>query len=335
MTTPPLRGRFVWHELHTSQSAAPAGIGFYRKIAGWKTQPYAAVPGYTLLEGPRGPVGGVMAEPEITGPGGMAPSWMSYVGTPDVDSTTAQAQSLGGRVLHAPTDIPVGRFAILADPQGAQFAIYAPNLLEEQDPKPLIGEFSWHELVTTDPVGAFSFYEQLFGWEKTTAVDLGPALGTYQLFGLPGLEMGGIYRKPADYPAPPNWLPYILVPDAARAAAATTAAGGTITMGPQEVPGGDLIAMGMDPQGGSFAVHSAAVTVAAGGTSAARPKKKAAAKKPAKKAAKKPAKKAAKKSAKKTAKRPAAKKAARKPAKKATRKAAPRKKAAKKKVRRR
>jgi hypothetical protein len=43
---------------------------------------------------------------------------------------------------------------------------------------------------------------------------------------------------------------------------AATEAGGKIVAGPMEVPGGDLIAIGMDPQGAAFAVHSAAAATA-------------------------------------------------------------------------
>src|SRR5262245_31558055 len=122
--TPNLRGRFVWHELLTSDTAA--GISFYRKVAGWKTEPYADVPGYTLLLGSRGPVGGVMALPENAKAMNVPPNWLSYIGTPDVDATANQVSSLGGKVIMGPQDIPVGRFAILGDPQGAVFAVYTP-----------------------------------------------------------------------------------------------------------------------------------------------------------------------------------------------------------------
>ena len=40
---------------------------------------------------------------------------------------------------------------------------------------------SWHELATTDPIAALTFYHQLFGWEEAGASDMGPDLGTYQI----------------------------------------------------------------------------------------------------------------------------------------------------------
>jgi predicted enzyme related to lactoylglutathione lyase len=51
---------------------------------------------------------------------GMPPSWGSYVTVDDVESRVAQVKSLGGKLVVEPRDIPnVGRFAVIADPQGA------------------------------------------------------------------------------------------------------------------------------------------------------------------------------------------------------------------------
>ena len=44
---------------------------------------------------------------------------------PDADQAAARAQELGGKVLLPPMDIPVGRFTVLADRQGAVFTASA------------------------------------------------------------------------------------------------------------------------------------------------------------------------------------------------------------------
>jgi predicted enzyme related to lactoylglutathione lyase len=47
-----------------------------------------------------------------------------------VDATARKAEELGGKVLMPPTDIPnVGRFSVLADPQGVMFSVitYLPR----------------------------------------------------------------------------------------------------------------------------------------------------------------------------------------------------------------
>ena len=50
----------------------------------------------------------------------MPPTWVPYVTVADVDALVKKVESLGGQVHMPPTDIPtVGRFAVIADPQGA------------------------------------------------------------------------------------------------------------------------------------------------------------------------------------------------------------------------
>ena len=60
---------------------------------------------------------------------------------------------------------------------------------------PKIGEFSWHELATTEqPGAAFEFYSTLFGWEKVSEFDMGP-VGIYLIFGRNGTQLGGMFNK--------------------------------------------------------------------------------------------------------------------------------------------
>jgi predicted enzyme related to lactoylglutathione lyase len=157
----------------------------------------------------------------------------------------------------APNDVPtVGRFAAMSDPQGAVFAVFTPaSQAPGHEGPPVLGEFSWHELATHDQPAAFRFYEMLFGWNKTSAMDMGPA-GQYQMFGRNGVELGGMFNKTAEMPGPPAWTHYIMVDDIQRAADATKDGGGQVINGPMEVPGGDWIFQGIDPQGAMFATHA-------------------------------------------------------------------------------
>jgi uncharacterized protein len=246
------RGRFVWYDLMTTD--LEKAQAFYTKVVGWGTQAWPGPQPYTMWTADGAPLGGLMKQPpEEKAP----PHWLAYISTPDVDATTKQAQSLGATVLVKPTPIPnVGTFSVLADPQGAAFAPFAPTgeTPEPQGPPPA-GQFSWHELMTTDYKAAFAFYNALFGWEKDAEHDMGP-MGVYLLFGRNGHQLGGMFNTPAGVPAPRNWLQYVAVDSADRAAERVTANGGTIMNGPMDVPGGDRIAQCMDPQGAAFAVHS-------------------------------------------------------------------------------
>ena len=254
MTPMPTAGRFCWHELMTTD---PAGaMTFYGGLAGWTTEAHAQDPSYRMWKTPKVTLGGVMVLPEEARKMGSPSHWVPYVEVTDVDGTVQRATAMGARVYVPGTDIPtMGRFAVLGDPQGATFAVYRGNAGVSPDPEPDVGEFSWHEMLAADPDSAWRFYGSLFGWEKREAMDMGPA-GVYQVYRNAGgsRDLGGMYRKPAEMPAPPHWLCYINVPSAAKAAAFTKQHGGQVTMGPLEVPGGGYIINGIDPQGAAFAV---------------------------------------------------------------------------------
>jgi predicted enzyme related to lactoylglutathione lyase len=74
---------------------------------------------YTMFEVGGQPVGGTIAPPMP----GMPNHWHVYFGTDDADATAAKAAELGGSVVAPPFDTPVGRMAVLRDPQGAMFSI--------------------------------------------------------------------------------------------------------------------------------------------------------------------------------------------------------------------
>ena len=318
-----LLGSFLWCELLTTDTAAAQS--FYRKVVGWTAVPFAPDGSCHVFNNASGAgVGGVMKLPDAAKQMGAPPNWMMYVGTPSVDDTAVRIVSLGGRVMKQPEDIPnTGRFAVVQDPFGATFGIFQPPPNRPgRSGQPGIGDFSWFELYTPNPDGAWKFYQTLFGWEKTSAMDMGE-MGVYQMFGRGGgIPNGGIMKPPPGAPA--AWMPYALVKDAKAAAAAATANGGKIINGPMQVPGGDWIAQGIDPQGAMFSVHS--LNPAA---QQAAPAKTAA---PAKAAAKKTAKKSAKKAAKRSASKRAKAKPVKKSAKPAKRSKPAKKKAAKKKA---
>ncbi len=251
-------GRFCWYDLMTLDPGAAEG--FYKEVAGWGTDIWQGgeMP-YTMFTNGGKPLGGVMQLPEEAKAQGAPPHWLAYVSVPDVRETTAKAKALGAHVHVEPQEIPnAGSFAVLADPQGAVFAVFTPKEeMPGQAEPPGKGEFSWHELATTDHVAAFDFYADLFGWQKTDAMDMGD-MGIYQMYGAGNSTLGGMFNKPAEMPASPHWLYYIRVDNVNAAVEKVKALGGQVLNGPMEVPGGDTIAQCMDPQGAAFALHSSA-----------------------------------------------------------------------------
>ena len=122
-------GALCWTELTTSDTFSAER--FYTALFGWKPKhsgPESPMP-YTefTVEGANGPSIGMMAKPPHLPP--TVPSfWLPYFQVADVDASVAKATSLGAEVHFGPQDIPnAGRFAVIADPQGAAFAVFTPR----------------------------------------------------------------------------------------------------------------------------------------------------------------------------------------------------------------
>ncbi len=250
-------GRFVWYELLTTD---PQGaIAFYSEVVGWKTQPFGDSSDYTMWVGEQGPLGGVTLLPDDAKRMGVPPYWQANVEVANVDETVAKVKELGGQVHHQ-EDVPtIGRFAVIGDPQGAVISVFTPSsgMPSHDASKP--GEFSWHELYTTDHEAAFAFYHQIVGWERLDEYDMGP-MGKYLLWGRQGKQLGGMMTKPKNMKAPDgrevptSWMYYVTTADLDAALARAKAKGVRVLNGPMEVPGGQRIVQLMDPQGAAFAL---------------------------------------------------------------------------------
>ena len=120
-------------------------------------------------------------------------------------------------------------------------------------PPPLYtpGHVGWNELHTTETGTALDFYCSQFGWAHARDFDMG-AMGSYRIFSIDGADAGGIMHGPLVPPA--FWLPYFNVDDIDAAHKRLLAAGGSVMLGPTEVPGGGFIVQGTDPQGVMFAL---------------------------------------------------------------------------------
>jgi uncharacterized protein len=246
-------GNFVWYEHLTRDPKA--AIDFYTDIAGWTTQPFAQSPDYIMWVGQQGPLGGVMKLPDEALKMGTPPTWMGHVQVESVDAAASATKNIGGKVHKEPSDIPtVGRFAVIADPQGAIISIFKPNEAMTLHDTSKEGEICWCELITSDSAAAFKFYSQIFGWKILQEMDMGP-MGTYRVYGIGDKQLGGMMTAPKGSPMPPVWFYYIETSDLDAAIGRAKKKGANIMNGPMEVPGGGRIAQVQDPQGAAFALH--------------------------------------------------------------------------------
>jgi uncharacterized protein len=113
------------------------------------------------------------------------------------------------------------------------------------------GTFCWPELLTTDRDGAKKFYTSLFGW---TFQDnpTGPATA-YTIFKLGGRDVAGCFQMTAEMEGmAPNWMSYVAVESADRAAQKAKQLGGRVTKEPFDVPEVGRMAALQDPSGAHF-----------------------------------------------------------------------------------
>lgn len=115
-------GSLCWNDLATRDLEAAAR--FYAALFGWSAVPVEGTPRpyVQLMNGDAPAGGGIYAmAPEMAG---VAPHWSPYFAVEDADASVRRAQELGAAVGMAPYDLPgVGRFAVLRDPQGAEFHV--------------------------------------------------------------------------------------------------------------------------------------------------------------------------------------------------------------------
>ncbi len=116
-------GALSWNELASPD--LDASTTFYGQLFGWTMSPFASSPEpYLTIRNGEANNGGMR---ELSPPG-LPPHWLVYFATDDLDAALARVQELGGAKHAGPIDIQIARIAIVADPQGAMFALYDGNL---------------------------------------------------------------------------------------------------------------------------------------------------------------------------------------------------------------
>jgi predicted enzyme related to lactoylglutathione lyase len=115
-------GAFCWADLSTPDQASAAA--FYSGLFGYELPPGDG--GYLHLQNGEAFIGGI--QPPAHRDPGTPPHWLVYIQVEDCEAMTAKAQGLGARVYAGPMKMEkVGWMTVLADPQGAVFAMFQPN----------------------------------------------------------------------------------------------------------------------------------------------------------------------------------------------------------------
>jgi predicted enzyme related to lactoylglutathione lyase len=264
MTMSKLQGSWIWYELMTGD---PAGSkSFYEAVVGWRITLGTEPPMYygMIANGDTGcdHTGGLMPlTPEMTA-GGARAGWLGYIGVDDCDAAVSAVTAKGGKLLLPAFDVEhIGRIAMVADPDGAPYYVMTPKLPAGSDQdstafRPeILGRCAWNNLHAANQAGALDFYTSLYGWTLPEPMDMGE-FGKYHFIDHDGGMIGAIMQKAPHVPTA-GWGYYFRVADIEVAAQAAKSHGGQVFYGPVQVPGGDWIINGIDPQGATFGLVGA------------------------------------------------------------------------------
>ncbi len=252
-------GDFVWYELMTSDS--DAAQEFYSGLLGWNyVDSGQDQVDYRVFSSKEAQIGGQL---QLTPPmveHGARPAWVGYIRVDNVPAALEKARAAGATVLVEGQEVPgVGPFAMLHDPEGAFYYIIDDQSGEESHAfsshEPKVGHCAWNELMAGDTEAARSYYGDQFGWVVADTMDMGP-LGLYQMF-KNGADrdfmFGAVMGRPPEMPVS-MWTFYFRVPEIGAAEDYVKGKGGQIINGPMEIPGGEFVFNGIDPQGAMFSV---------------------------------------------------------------------------------
>lgn len=260
-----------WVDL--SQDDPGRAAAFYSALLGWdvEDQMPPGAPGHYFMARLGGRLVAAVGSRPAAIPAGTG--WTTYVWVDSADDAVARAQELGGSVIMPAMDVfDAGRSAVLADTEGAIFAVWQAGRHRGAQAVNEPGTWNFSGLHSRDPEAALAFYGGLFGWEGG---DPDPDAGGTVLLRRPGygehLEtlQPGIVQGMADMGAPegfvdavawlvplgegeqPHWDVTFAVADADAAATTAERLGGTVLRPPTDMPWVRMTVI-RDPQGAVF-----------------------------------------------------------------------------------
>jgi predicted enzyme related to lactoylglutathione lyase len=243
-------GKVIWVDLVTPD--LDGAKKFYSGLFGWTFRDtHAGRRDYAVAFLDGLPVAGLFLRPVKAGEQ-KQPAWLTFIAVRDVEAAKKTALEHGARVVSEPRNYPQrGRQAILADPEGAVFAVLASSSGDPADFLAAPGEWIWSSLIVKDPNAEAAFYQTLFG---------------YDVFDLPNDDdVDHVILSTDDYarasvnafhhdPARrrPHWLNFVRVVDAVDGAARVVALGGRVLVEPHLDRQGAKVAIVADPTGAPF-----------------------------------------------------------------------------------
>lgn len=240
-------GKVVWADLVTPNLATAEK--FYGGLFGWTFQSIRAGDSdYVVANDAGRPVAGLVEKP-IPSSDRRQSAWLTFIAVRDVDGVKRTALAHKGKLItDSVTYAMRGRQAILADPEGAVFAILASSSGDPPDYLAAPGEWIWSSLHAKDPEVEASFYQSIFGYD------------VYDAESADGMEhvilSSDDYARASANSFPDNqgrrhahWLNFIRVENASDMAAKAVSLGGRVLVEPHADRHGGMVAVVADPAG--------------------------------------------------------------------------------------
>ncbi len=258
-----LDGKVVWHDLITDTPDATKR--FYAELFGWQFEelsPGSSNPiDYTLIHHNGRLIGGMVNQTKLKTKADIS-QWVIMLSVKNVDSATDTLLAAGGTVYTKPTSLADrGRIAVVADPQGALFALLQTNNNDPHDTNsPDVGAFLWDELWTDDVEQATAFYKTLASYEiedhQVTQDD--KQNHRYRLLSSHNKPRVGILKNPVEK-LKPIWVNYLRISNATELdniVSRVKELGGTILLEPQDRSVGGRAALIAGPSGAGIALQT-------------------------------------------------------------------------------
>jgi predicted enzyme related to lactoylglutathione lyase len=246
-------GKVVWADLVTPD--LDAAKRFYGALFGWTFRDVPGDPNYKLALMNGEPLAGLFQKALSPGQP-QQPAWLTFLAVRDVDAAERAVLQHGGTVLSKPHNYPQrGRQAVLADPDGAVFAVLAAPGGDPPDYVAAPGERIWTSLMVKDPKRESGFYKTLFGYDVYDLAGEGESEAQHYILAGDNYARVGLNALPADSKLrQPHWLNFVRVTDAAEAAKKAIALGGRVLVEPRIDRHGGQLAILADPSGAPFGV---------------------------------------------------------------------------------
>ncbi len=248
-------GRFVWHDLMTKDVSA--AVKFYTVLfPEWAIHDLDATFGmpYRIIVAAGEEIGGIAPQdPSVDAPC----FWLGSVAVEDCDATVTRFEQGGGKCWVPAQEIPgVGRYAVVADAQGAVLKPIQLTYPRTPPRRPAAGQFCWDTLMTSDLEAARQTYAGAFGWQAAE-LSLG-GTGGYTTFRIGEEDVAAGLALPPGSDSRPGWLAYLRAENVETRTNKAAKLGATILVKPQDLPGIGRFSILADPMAAVFALFQPA-----------------------------------------------------------------------------